>query len=129
MPALVDDPGQLRIVPRLDPQPSATTSALGSGSTEHYETSQRKPIKAIWPKYPKLAELRRIEGDVLLELHIDSTGKVEKVRVVSGNSVLTEAAEEAARQWQYAPLPNDYSSDATVTRVRFNFKLNPETKR
>jgi TonB family protein len=129
IPPLITDPTQLPVVPQLSREPDIPTPASASEPAAEYQTSLRKPIKVVWPKYPKLAELRHIEGDVVLELYVDSTGKVQKVQTVSGNSVLIEAAEEAARQWQYAPLPKSQSSNAAVTRVRFNFKLNPETKR
>jgi outer membrane biosynthesis protein TonB len=49
---------------------------------------------------------------------------VTKVRGLSGNAILLQAAEEAARQWRYPPSSegNQFPTPA-VTRVRFNFKL------
>lgn len=129
IPPLVTNSTQLPVLSQLSREPNIPKSDLASEPADEYQTSLRKPIKVVWPKYPKLAELRHLEGDVVLELYIDSTGKVQKVQTVSGNSVLIEAAEEAARQWQYAPLPKSQSSNAAATRVRFNFKLNPETER
>lgn len=85
-----------------------------------------EPIKVVKPEYPKQAQLKHIEGDVLVELQVDPTGKVRNVRSITGNSLLTGAAEEAARQWQYAPFPADQAGGLAVTLVQFNFKLNPE---
>ncbi|HKR84739.1 MAG TPA: TonB family protein [Terriglobales bacterium] len=130
IPPLVTSTSQLPAVPQLGAEPAtASTLSAAREPVEEYQTFLRKPIKVVWPKYPKLAELRHIEGDVLLELYVNPNGKVQRVRTLSGNSVLIEAAEEAARQWQYAPLPSSQSSSPAVTRVRFNFTLNPETKR
>jgi TonB family protein len=119
-----------RPLPQPPPTPSATAeSSSDTKATDEDQASTRRPIKIVQPKYPKLAELRHLEGDVLLELHVNSRGKVETVRTVSGNSLLGDAAEEAARQWQYPPSPENQQPTPMVTRVRVNFKLNPETRR
>jgi TonB family protein len=106
-----------------------SSSATGPAVADKEQVFARQPIKTVQPKYPKFAELRRIEGNVLLELHIDASGKVQTVRTISGNSLLREAAEEAAWQWQYPPSPGNQPPTSTVTRVRVIFKLNPETRR
>jgi TonB family protein len=92
------------------------------------DTSLRRPIKVVQPEYPEMAKVRRIGGVVLLELEVDAAGNVQKVRTVSGNSLLSEAAKTAARQWQYPPSANDQSIPS-VMQVRFNFNLNSESKR
>jgi TonB family protein len=71
-----------------------------------------RPIKTVQPEYPSLAKSRGVQGDVVLQLQIDSNGKVTKVTPVSGNSLLREAAEDAVRQWQYPRLANQPSSPA-----------------
>jgi TonB family protein len=92
------------------------------------DTSLLRPIKVVQPEYPEIAKIRRIGGVVLLELEVDARGNVQKVRTVSGNSLLSEAAKTAARQWQYPPSANDQSA-ASVIQVRFNFSLNSENMR
>lgn len=92
------------------------------------DTSLRRPIKVVQPEYPEMAKIRRIGGVVLLELEVDAGGNVQKVRTVSGNSLLSEAAKTAARQWQYTPSANDQSTPS-VMQVRFNFSLNSESMR
>ena len=111
------------------PSPGATAeSSSDTKPTDEDPASTRHPIKLVQPKYPKLAELRHLEGDVLLELHVNSSGKVETVRTISGNSMLGEAAEEAARQWEYPPSAGNQPPTPMVTRVRVNFKLNPQMR-
>jgi TonB family protein len=92
------------------------------------DASLRRPIKVVQPEYPEMAKIRRIGGVVLLELEVDARGNVQKVRTVSGNSLLSEAAKAAARQWQYPPSGNDQSAPS-VMQVRFNFSLNSESMR
>jgi TonB family protein len=73
--------------------------------------------------------LSHLEGEVQVELTIDRKGNVTRVRAVSGNAVLAQAAEEAARQWKYAPYTgDDQITFPAVTRVQFNFKFNSETE-
>jgi TonB family protein len=129
VPPILTNPMQIPVVPQLSSQSNIPEPALTNESADQHQPFPRKAIKVVSPKYPKLAELRHIEGDVLLELYIDSSGKVQGVRAVSGNSALTGAAQEAVRQWRYTPLQNDQPSSASVTWVRFTFKLNPEAKR
>jgi TonB family protein len=104
-------------------------SSPATGLADKEQGSALQPIKIVQPKYPKFAELRRIEGSVLLELHVDALGRVEKVRTISGNSLLREAAEVAAWQWLYPPSTDHQPSASAVTQVRVNFKLNPESRR
>jgi TonB family protein len=115
------------------PQLSAGTAMRGPTTAKQPIRKEqiflRQPIRTVSPKYPKLAELRHIEGDVLLELQVDSKGKVQKVQTISGNSLLGDAAEEAARQWQYPPYSENQFQTPAVTRVRFTFKLDSEMKR
>jgi len=85
-------------------------------------------IKVIQPEYPPKAKLWHIEGEVLIELTIDRNGNVQKVRSLSGNAILLQAAEDAVRKWKYSPATDDQVPVPTVTRVRFNFKLDPEAR-
>ena len=116
----------------LPQPPGLNTMGESSPATrlaDKEQGSALQPIKIVQPKYPKFAELRRIEGSVLLELHVDALGRVEKVRTISGNSLLREAAEVAAWQWQYPRSPGNQQPTSAVTQVRVNFKLNPESRR
>ena len=129
------NPGNIKLstepnLPLATGQPHIPLLNLSS-TTESAATpdaSLRRPIKVVQPEYPEMAKIRRIGGVVLLELEVDARGNVQKVRTVSGNSLLSEAAKTAARQWQYPPSANDQSAPS-VMQVRFNFSLNSETMR
>jgi len=97
------------------------------GGTDVQQTPSLQPIKVVQPEYPDLAKLRHVEGDVLLQLQIDSSGKVRNARAISGNILLREAAQNAARQWQYAP--GSAGDRPAATWVQIKFKLNSEIKR
>jgi TonB family protein len=87
------------------------------------------PIKLVQPEYPSRARLSHMEGEVQVELTIDRKGNVTGVRALSGNAVLAQAAEEAVRQWKYAPYTgDDRITFPAVTRVQFDFKFNSATE-
>jgi TonB family protein len=88
------------------------------------------PVKIVQPEYPAKARLWHIEGEVQVELTIDRDGSVRRVRPLSGNATLAQAAEEAVRQWKYAPYTgDDQIAFPAVTRVQFNFKFNSGTEK
>ncbi|HEX3093332.1 MAG TPA: energy transducer TonB [Candidatus Angelobacter sp.] len=88
-----------------------------------------KPLTIVQPEYPREAQLRHIQGEVVLELQVDPSGKVQTVRRVSGNALLSEAAEKAAWQWHYSPAPDDQKSTIAVTLVRFDFTMKAEANK
>jgi TonB family protein len=99
------------------------------GTSKPKDTFSPRPIRTIQPEYPVKAKLYHIEGAVELELTISPDGKVEKVRALSGNSILLQAAEAAVLRWKYSPSTGDQNTAAAITRVQFNFKLNPEARK
>ena len=61
-------------------------------------------IFAADPTYPEEARQGRVQGVVILQTIIDTSGEVTNVRVLKGlPSGLTEAAVEAVRQWRFRP--------------------------
>jgi TonB family protein len=100
-----------------------------TGSSGPKASFSLQPVKIVKPEYPDRARLWHIEGEVQVELTIDRNGSVRRVHAISGNATLAQAAEEAARQWKYAPYTgNDQTAFPAVTRVQFNFKFNSVTE-
>jgi protein TonB len=81
-----------------------------------------RPIKVVPPIYPPLASKARVSGTVVLEATLTAQGVVDQIRVVSGHPLLTEAAIDAVKQWQYEPtLLNGVPVPVILTaRVHFN---------
>lgn len=69
----------------------------------------------VSPVYPEIAKRMKITGAVRLEASVDADGKVTDVKELSGNHMLAVAAEEAVRQWKFAPAPADSSETVSVT--------------
>jgi periplasmic protein TonB len=55
------------------------------------------------PNYPPAALAVRVEGKVDVQVLIDESGKVVSAKAVSGNAMLREAAERAARTARFTP--------------------------
>ncbi len=55
------------------------------------------------PVYPEIARAARVEGTVILEAVLDTTGRVTQLRVIQSVPMLDQAALEAVRQWRYTP--------------------------
>jgi TonB family protein len=70
------------------------------------------------PVYPEIAKRMHITGEVELQVTVDAQGKVKDVKPVSGNHVLSSAAEDAVRQWKYVAGDSD-----SVVTVTINFAL------
>lgn len=57
----------------------------------------------VRPLYPEVARLAHIEGTVVLEAVLDTSGRVTQLKVIKSVSLLDQAALEAVRQWRYTP--------------------------
>src|SRR5689334_23020647 len=60
-------------------------------------------IKRVEPVYPPLAKAAQVSGAVVVEVTIDTDGKVMSARAVAGHPLLKDAAVMAARQWLFTP--------------------------
>ncbi len=72
----------------------------------------------VAPIYPEIAKRMRVAGEVRLEVTVDPEGKVTDVKKISGNTMLSAAAEEAVRKWRFDPGP-----ETSTVEVSLNFAL------
>ena len=70
------------------------------------------------PHYPEIAKRMRVSGLVRLTVTVDAEGSVTDVKPLSGNGLLSAAAEEAVRTWRFEPGPS-----ASTVEVTVNFSL------
>ncbi|MDI3254340.1 energy transducer TonB [Pseudacidobacterium ailaaui] len=82
-------------------------------------SEERRVEKRVPPVYPEIAKRMRIGGIVHVEATVSPDGSVTAVKAVSGNKMLSPAAEEAVKRWKFAPG----DGPATVG-VDINFELN-----
>jgi protein TonB len=87
-----------------------------------------EPLVQVRPIYPELAIAARIEGTVRLVLRVDETGRVQRVRLISGHPFLVQAAIDAARQWRYRPTLINRKPVVVAKRVAITFSIGREPR-
>jgi TonB family protein len=75
-----------------------TVPVQAAGRVKEPRLTSKAPVV-----YPDEARLNGIEGDVLINVVIDSNGKPTSLRVVAGPALLQAAALDSLRKWHYEP--------------------------
>jgi len=63
----------------------------------------RKVASRVAPVYPELAKKMHIHGIVRVEAIVRPNGTVKSTRVLGGNPVLVDAAQDAVGKWKFEP--------------------------
>jgi len=87
------------------------------------DVRQAKLISSTPPQYPLLAKTQHIEGNVRIDALVDENGKVSLMKVVSGPTLLQQAAMDAIRQWKYQPATLDGKAVPMHLTVTLQFRL------
>jgi protein TonB len=77
----------------------------------------------VVPAYPVIARDARIQGMVRLSAAIAPNGRVTDLQVLSGNPLLTEAAQRAVKQWTYRPTYLNGKPVEVLTEIDVKFTL------
>ena len=89
------------------------SSAAAEGSLLH----------RVEPEYPEDARQQKIQGAVVLDVHIGQEGAVQEVQVVSGPPELAQASIDAVKQWRFKPRRVNGRPAAMQTTITLNFRL------
>jgi len=100
-------------------QPVAPVEPLPVGG----DVKSAKLLSSVAPVYPQLAKTQRVSGDVKVDALIDANGRVTTMKVVSGPTLLHQAAMDALRQWKYQPATLDGKPVAMHLTVTLQFRL------
>jgi len=101
------------------PPPAAHAAPIRVGG-------QVKPPRKLYapaPEYPVLAKQAHIEGTVIIDAVIDTSGNVVEAKVVSGPPLLYMSAMEALRQWKFEPTYLNGEPVAVRLLVTIEFQL------
>ncbi len=82
-----------------------------------------KMISSVPPVYPSLARSQHVSGDVKIDALIDLNGRVTSMKVISGPTLLHQAAMEALRQWKYRPATLDGKPVPMHLTITLQFRL------
>jgi len=98
-------------------QPAAPPAPVGG------DVKPARLISSVQPIYPSLAKTQHVAGDVRVDALIDATGRVTTMKVVSGPSLLHQAAMDALRQWKYQAATLDGKRVPMHLTVTLQFRL------
>lgn len=100
-------------------QPAAPAAPVVVGG----DVKQAKLISSVAPVYPALAKAQHISGDVTVDALIDANGRVTTMKVISGPTLLHQAAMDALKQWRYQPAILDGKPVPMHLSVTLQFRL------
>jgi TonB family protein len=80
-------------------------------------------IHRVEPDYPEEARRQRVQGAVVLEVHINPDGTVQELKLINGPSLLVQAATDAVRQWKFKPHIVSGHRSEMQTVITLNFRL------
>jgi protein TonB len=80
-------------------------------------------LRQIKPRYPDEAFIKKVQGTVMLEIVIDESGHVARVRVVQSVPLLDAAAVETVRQWTFLPAVRRGTPVAAVAFAPVTFRI------
>jgi TonB family protein len=106
------------------------SSSFGSLTSERTVTDSTKLefVKGEKAIYPAEAKAKKLQGEVWLRLDISETGDVEGIEVLSGNSILAEAAVKAAKTWKFKPYIRNGQPVKVSHKFPFDFAFRQNVK-
>ena len=100
-------------------QPAAPAAPVTVGG----DVKQAKLISSAPPAYPVMAKQQHISGAVTIDALIDANGRVTTMKVISGPTLLQQAAMDALKQWKYQPATLDGKAVPMHLSVTIQFRL------
>ena len=87
------------------------------------EIKEPRKTKNVAPVYPPVAQAAGVQGVVILEVVIDTDGKVKDARVLRPQPSLSEAAVAAVRQGEYEPTLLNGAAVPVIMTVTVTFSV------
>jgi TonB family protein len=79
------------------------------------QTVQPRAVKMrVAPAYPNLGLRYHLAGVVKLAVIVAANGRVKSSRVVGGNPLLAQAAQEAVKKWEFEPAKEETTEIISV---------------
>ena len=74
------------------------------------------------PEYPPMARQLSITGKVELQVLIGLEGKVEEVKILTGNPVLTKPCAKVVAEWKFRPFQQEGKPVKASAPLSFEFR-------
>ena len=84
-----------------------SSNLLHAQNTTISSGSERKISSRVAPVYPELAKKMHIHGVVRVAVIVRPNGSVKSSRVLGGNPVLVESAQDAVCKWKFEPTQGE----------------------
>jgi protein TonB len=101
------------------PEPPRVVAPYRTGGV----IQQPRRIRDVPPAYPMPARMTKVEGVVIIEAIISTTGEVQDARILKSVPLLDQAALDAVRQWRYTPSLLNGIPVPVVFTVTVQFRL------
>ena len=81
----------------------------------------KAPVKTkdMRPVYAPMVIASGYKGEVVLEAKIDAAGKIAQLRVIKSQPMLTQAAIDAVRQWEFDPATVEAAGSLITVKATF----------
>ena len=114
------------ILPGATPTPAPRVEPARPRGPVHVSggVAEGRLIVPIQPIYPAIAREARIQGTVVVDATISTSGRIENTHVVSGPPLLVQAALKAIQQARYRPFLLNNQPIEVETTIRVVFTLN-----
>ena len=80
-------------------------------------------LAPIHPQYPAIARVSSVQGTVIIQAIISTSGTIESAHVISGPAMLQGAALDAVRSARYRPYLLNHRPTEVETTFSINFRL------
>jgi TonB family protein len=114
-------PHMARVFAVLGVMGLAICFSLSKGAASQFRIlpEQPFPVRRGEPAYPIHAIAKKISGTVLVDVRVNSDGKVVETTALTGPEILRDPAMKAARSWVFKPMVPDIG--VYVVRLIFIF--------
>jgi TonB family protein len=102
--------------------PGGVPWGTGFEPVKDYDRGPRLVVQTR-PMYPQAAFVQKIEGEVLLELLIDDTGRVARARVLQSIPQLDAAALRCVEAWRFEPARRAGRAVAVIAHAPVSFRI------
>jgi len=85
--------------------------------------AEHERLASVDLTYPLLAQHMKVQGSVVLQAVVGADGNIEGLKVLSGPSILTAAAQQAVRQWHFKPYLQNGQPVETKATIVVNFSI------
>jgi TonB family protein len=69
----------------------------------------------VEPAYPALALKYHLDGVVKLQVVVDANGHVKGSKVIGGNPLLVQSAQDAVKKWEFEPAKEETTEIIAIT--------------